>query len=76
MTTGSPVMGAGKTTDCPRRENASDRISVLRGRVFSNLMEVCQRSVRTFTDNITADFKDSDQAMFGALAAAVDAHVW
>lgn len=43
--------------------------------MYANLMEVCSRAVRNFTDNMTGDFEDSDQAMFGALAAAVDAHV-
>ena len=43
--------------------------------MYANLMEVCSRAVRNLTDNLTGEFKDSDQAMFGALANAVDAHV-
>lgn len=66
--------GAGDFQDLPS-EVASDRIAVVRGRAYANIMEVLGRAARLFTDNMTTDFRPSDQAMFGRLVADVEAHV-
>ena len=56
-------------------ESTSSRIAVARGRTYANLMEMCQRAVRMFVDNMTTDFQATDQYMFGALMRAVQDHV-
>ncbi|CAN0352247.1 unnamed protein product, partial [Scytosiphon promiscuus] len=55
-------------------EDAPDpTLSVMRGRAYANMMEVCNRAVRKFVDNMTKDTREVDQSMFGELSRSVDA---
>ncbi|CBJ29724.1 putative far-red impaired response protein [Ectocarpus siliculosus] len=47
-------------------------LSVLRGRAFANLTELCNRAVRTYTDSMTRDSTTADQSMFGDLMRHVN----
>lgn len=55
-------------------EDAPDRIlSVMKGRAYANMMEVCTRAVRKFVDNMTKNTRESEQSMFGEMSRSVDA---
>ena len=60
--------------DASTVEAAPDRmLSVIRGRTFANIMEVCTRAARKYTDNMTKDTRPGEMAMFSELGRAVDA---
>ena len=60
--------------DASTVEAAPDRmLSVIRGRTFANIMEVCTRAARKYTDNMTKDTRPGEMGMFSELGRAVDA---
>eukprot|EP00904_Undaria_pinnatifida_P011900 jgi/Undpi1/7840/HiC_scaffold_23.g10312.m1 len=60
--------------DASTEEAAPDRmLSVIRGRTFANIMELCTRAARKYTDNMTKDTRPGEMGMFSELGRAVDA---
>eukprot|EP00904_Undaria_pinnatifida_P011630 jgi/Undpi1/7598/HiC_scaffold_23.g10071.m1 len=43
------------------------------GRTFANIMELCTRAARKYTDNMTKDTRPGEMGMFSELGRAVDA---
>lgn len=62
----------GNSEDLPGDNSPDPVLSVLRGRAFANLTELCNRAVRTYTDSMTRESTTADQSMFGDLMRHVN----